>query len=232
MIRRPSASTKRLVAALPEEMMPAIPAFAPLMGAARVIPVITIDRVVDAVPLARALVAGGISVIEVTLRTSAALEACRVIAKEVPECVLGIGTILTPSQVGEAKAAGAKFLVTPGTSEKLALAVADSGVAALPGAATLTEMVTLMEMGFRELKFFPAVPAGGLEYLKAVSGPVGELRFCPTGGISPANAPDFLALPNVICVGGSWMVPKAAISAGDWGAITRLASEAAAIRAR
>jgi 2-dehydro-3-deoxyphosphogluconate aldolase/(4S)-4-hydroxy-2-oxoglutarate aldolase len=212
--------------------MPAIPAFAPLLGSARVIPVLTIEKVADAVPLARALLAGGIRVIEVTLRTAAALEACHAIAREVPECVLGIGTILTPAQVNEAKSAGAQFLVTPGTSDKLALALAESGVAALPGAATLSEMVTLMEHGFRELKFFPAVPAGGLEYLKAVAGPVGELKFCPTGGITPTNAPDFLALANVMCVGGSWMVPKAAIAAGDWAGITRLAAEASAIRPR
>lgn len=209
-----------------------IPAFAPLLGAQRVIPVLTIDREADAVPLARALVAGGIRVIEVTLRTEAALRACAAIAREVPECVLGIGTVLSPAQVSEAKAAGAQFLVTPGTSERLGLAVAEADIAALPGAGTVSEMIALMEMGFRELKFFPAVPAGGIEYLKSVAGPLGELRFCPTGGITPANAPDFLALGNVMCVGGSWLTPKAKISAGDWGAITRLAAEAAALTAR
>lgn len=209
----------------------AIPAFAPLLGSARIIPVITIDRVADAVPLARALVAGGLPVIEVTLRTEAALEACRVIAREVPDCVLGIGTILTPAQVSEAVDAGARFLVTPGTSETLGLAVAASGVAALPGSATASEMVTLMEMGFRELKFFPAGPAGGMEYLKAVAGPLAELRFCPTGGVSASNAAAYLGLPNVLCVGGSWITPKAAIAAGDWAAISTLAREAAGIRA-
>lgn len=212
--------------------MPSIPAFAPLLGSQRVIPVLTIERVEEAVPLARALLAGGIRVIEVTLRTAAALKACEAIARDVPECVLGIGTVLTPAQVNEAKSAGAQFLVTPGTSERLGLAVAEAGIAALPGAATVSEMIALMEMGFRELKFFPAVAAGGMEYLKSVAGPLSELRFCPTGGVSAANAPDFLALPNVMCVGGSWLTPKAAMASGDWATITRLAAEAAGLRAR
>ncbi len=209
--------------------MSVLPRFSPLLGKARVIPVITLDRVEDAVPLARALQAGGIDVVEVTLRTDAALRGCEAIARECPDLVLGIGTVLTPSQIGEARDAGARFLVTPGTSEKLGQAVAASGIPCLPGAATVSEMVALLEMGFHELKFFPAEAAGGVDYLKSVAGPLGVLRFCPTGGISPANAGTYLALGNVLCIGGSWMVPKAAIAAGHWDEITALARAAAAL---
>ncbi len=207
--------------------MSSLPLFSPLLGAARVIPVLTIEHVEQAVPLARALSAGGISVIEVTLRTKAALKACEAISHECPEVVLGVGTVLTPSQVGEARDAGARFLVTPGTSEKLAHALAESGLAALPGAATVSEMVALMELGFHEMKFFPAEAAGGVDYLKSIAGPLAELKFCPTGGITPANAATYLALGNVLCVGGSWITPKAALAAGNWAEITRLAAEAA-----
>ncbi len=207
--------------------MSSLPLFSPMLGAARVIPVLTIETVEQAVPLARALHAGGISVIEVTLRTRAALKACEAIAQHCPEVVLGIGTVLTPSQVQDAKNAGAKFLVTPGTSEKLGHALAESGIAALPGAGTLSEMIALMEMGFSELKFFPAEAAGGVDYLKSVAGPLAELKFCPTGGITPANAGSYLGLGNVMCVGGSWITPKAAMASGNWAEITRLAAEAA-----
>lgn len=207
--------------------MSPLPLFSPMLGTARVIPVLTIDSIDQAVPLARALHAGGISVIEVTLRTNSALKACEAIAEHCPEVVLGIGTVLTPSQVNEARDAGAKFLVTPGTSEKLGRAVAESGIAALPGAGTISEMIALMEMGFREMKFFPAEAAGGMDYLKSVAGPLAELRFCPTGGITSANAASYLALPNVLCVGGSWITPKAALASGNWDEITRLAAEAA-----
>ena len=207
--------------------MASLPLFSPMLGAARVIPVLTIETVEQAVPLARALHAGGIPVIEVTLRTKAALKACEAIARECPEVVLGIGTVLTPAHVQDARNAGAKFLVTPGTSEKLGLALADSGIAALPGAGTLSEMVALMEMGFVEMKFFPAEAAGGMNYLKSVAGPLAELKFCPTGGITPANAGAYLGLDNVMCVGGTWITPKAAVAAGNWAEITRLAAEAA-----
>lgn len=208
------------------------PAFAPLLGSQRVIPVLAIDRLEDAVPLANALAAGGLRVIEVTLRTPVALAACRAIARECPDVVLGIGTILTPYQVTQAVEVGAEFLVTPGTSESLGRKLSECGVAVLPGAATISEMVALMEFGFAEMKFFPAEAAGGRDYLKSVAGPLPELKFCPTGGITPASAPDYLALPNVICVGGSWITPKAAISRGDWAEITRLSAEAAAIAPR
>lgn len=212
--------------------MASCPAFAPLLQGQKVIPVIAIERLEDAVPLARALAQGGMKVIEVTLRTPVALAACREIARECPETVLGIGTILTPDQVTQSVDAGAKFLVTPGTTEKLATKMADCGIACLPGSATISEMVQLMEWGFGEMKFFPAGPAGGLDYLKAVAGPLPELRFCPTGGISPQNAPDYLSQPNILCVGGSWVTPKALMAAGDWAGITRLATEACAIRPR
>jgi 2-dehydro-3-deoxyphosphogluconate aldolase/(4S)-4-hydroxy-2-oxoglutarate aldolase len=208
------------------------PAFAPLLKGQPVIPVIAIVRLEDAVPMAHALAAGGMKVIELTLRTPVALAACREIVRDCPEIVLGIGTILTPDQVTQAVDIGAKFLVTPGTTEKLARKMADCGAACLPGSATISEMVQLMEWGFSEMKFFPAGPAGGLEYLKAVAGPIPELRFCPTGGVSPQNAPDYLAQPNILCVGGSWVTPKALMAARDWAGITKLAAEASAIRPR
>lgn len=204
-----------------------LPRFSPLLSAAKVIPVLTIESVEEAVPLARALFEGGIPVIEVTLRTKAALRACEAIARECPEVVLGIGTLLTPSQVQEAIGAGAKFLVTPGTSEKLGLALAECGVPALPGAGTISEMVALMEMGFSEMKFFPAEASGGVDYLKSVAGPLADLKFCPTGGITPENAGSYLKLPNVLCVGGSWITPKSALAARDYAGITRLAQAAA-----
>ena len=209
--------------------MSVLPRFSPLLGKARVIPVITLDKVEDAVPLALALQAGGINVIEVTLRTDAALKGCETIARECPDLVLGIGTVLAPSQIGEARDAGAQFLVTPGTSEKLGRAMAESGLPCLPGAATVSEMVALIELGFHEMKFFPAEAAGGVDYLKSIAGPLGDVRFCPTGGISPANAGMYLALGNVLCVGGSWMVPKAAVSNRHWDEITALARLAAAL---
>ena len=206
-----------------------LPLFSPLLSSARVIPVLTIEAVEDAVPLARALQAGGIPVIEVTLRTKAALRACEAISRECPEVVLGTGTILTPSQVSEAKSVGARFLVTPGTSEKLGLAMAESGIPALPGAGTISEMVTLMEMGFSEMKFFPAEASGGIAYLKSVAGPLSDLKFCPTGGITPDNAEAYLGQPNVLCVGGTWITPKAALAARDFAAITALAKAAASL---
>lgn len=212
--------------------MSALPRFSPLLGAARVIPVLTIEDEAQAVPLAHALAEGGVTVIEVTLRTDAALRACEAIARHCPDVVLGVGTILTPSQVNEARDAGARFLVTPGTTEKLARAVAESGIAALPGAGTISEMVALLEMGFHEMKFFPAEAAGGVNYLKSVAGPLADLRFCPTGGVSPANAETYLGLANVLCVGGSWLTPRSALDAADWAEITRLSREAAKLGRR
>lgn len=207
--------------------MSALPRFSALARRARIVPVVTIDDVHIAAPLARALHAGGIDAIEITLRTEAALRASEIIAREVPEMLLGIGTILAPSQAKEAKSAGARFLVTPGTTETLAHTLIETGLPALPGAASVSEMVRLLEWGFHELKFFPASAAGGIDFLKSVAGPLPQLAFCPTGGISAGNAGDWLALPNVLVVGGSWLAPKAALQSGDFAAIEKLAAAAA-----
>lgn len=201
-----------------------------LLGLAPVLPVVVVEDVADAVPLARALVAGGLPAIEVTLRTPVALDALRAIAGEVPEAVVGAGTVVTPGQVDECVAAGARFLVSPGWTELLLEAMQGSGVPFLPGVSTTSEVVALLERGVREMKFFPAQAAGGTAYLRSLAGPLPQARFCPTGGIGADSAPDYLALPNVGCVGGSWMVPADAVAAGDWGRIEGLAREAAALR--
>ncbi|MET7487271.1 bifunctional 4-hydroxy-2-oxoglutarate aldolase/2-dehydro-3-deoxy-phosphogluconate aldolase [Streptomyces sp. NPDC005538] len=202
-----------------------------LLGLAPVLPVVVIEDAADAVPLARALVAGGLPAIEVTLRTPAALEALRSIAGEVPGAVVGAGTVLTPGQVEECVAAGARFLVSPGWTDLLLEAMRGSGVPFLPGVSTTSEVVALLERGVREMKFFPAQAAGGTAYLRSLAGPLPQARFCPTGGIGIGSAPDYLALPNVGCVGGSWMIPADAVAARDWGRIEALAREAAALSA-
>lgn len=202
-----------------------------LLDLAPVLPVVVIEDAADAVPLARALVAGGLPAIEVTLRTPAALEALRAIADEVPGAVVGAGTVLTPGQVKECVAAGARFLVSPGWTDLLLEAMQGSGVAFLPGVSTTSEVVALLERGVREMKFFPAQAAGGTAYLRALAGPLPQARFCPTGGIGIDSAPDYLALPNVGCVGGSWMIPADAVAARDWGRIEALARGAAALSA-
>ncbi|MEV4326425.1 bifunctional 4-hydroxy-2-oxoglutarate aldolase/2-dehydro-3-deoxy-phosphogluconate aldolase [Microbispora rosea] len=201
-----------------------------LLDLAPIVPVVVLDDAESAVPLARALVAGGLPVIEVTLRTPAALDAIRRIAAEVPEAVVGAGTVRSPGDVEAAAGAGARFLVSPGTTPGLLAAMLAAGVPFLPGVATATEAMTLAERGVRELKFFPAEPAGGVAYLKSLSGPLPDVRFCPTGGITPSNAPAYLALPNVGCVGGSWLTPRSLVAAGDFARIEKLASEAAALR--
>ncbi|WP_182902440.1 bifunctional 4-hydroxy-2-oxoglutarate aldolase/2-dehydro-3-deoxy-phosphogluconate aldolase [Microbispora sp. H10830] len=201
-----------------------------LLDLAPVVPVVVLDDAESAVPLARALVAGGLPVIEVTLRTPVALDAIRRIAAEVPEAVIGAGTVRSPEDVEAAAGAGARFLVSPGTTPGLLAAMLASGVPFLPGVATATEAMTLAERGVRELKFFPAEPAGGVTYLKSLGGPLPDVRFCPTGGITPSNAPAYLALPNVGCVGGSWLTPRSLVTAGDFARIEKLASEAAALR--
>lgn len=201
-----------------------------LLDLAPVVPVVVLDDAESAVPLARALVAGGLPVIEVTLRTPAALDAIRRIAAEVPEAVIGAGTVRSPEDVESAVAAGSRFLVSPGTTPGLLAAMLASGVPFLPGVATATEAMTLAERGVRELKFFPAEPAGGVSYLKALSGPLPDVRFCPTGGITPASALSYLTLSNVGCVGGSWLTPRSLVSAGDFARIEKLAAEAAALR--
>ena len=185
-----------------------------LLTLAPVVPVVAISDPATAVPLARALLAGGLPVIEVTLRTPSALEATRRIAQEVPDVVVGVGTIRTPLQVRESRAAGARFLVGPGTTPSLLDAMDDSGLPYLPGVATVSEMLAVAERGRTEMKFFPAEAAGGVPLLKAVAGPMPELAFCPTGGITPDSAPDYLALGNVGCVGGSWLTTSEAVAAG------------------
>jgi 2-dehydro-3-deoxyphosphogluconate aldolase / (4S)-4-hydroxy-2-oxoglutarate aldolase len=200
------------------------------LALAPVIPVVVIDDARLAVPMARALVAGGLPVIEVTLRTPAALEAVRAIAAEVEGAVVGVGTVLAASDLQAAQQAGARFAVSPGAAPRLLDAAEDIAVPLLPGAATASEAMALLERGYRHLKFFPAVPAGGARMLAAWAGPLPQLRFCPTGGISLASAPEFLALPNVLCVGGSWLTPAGKLQAGDWAGIEQLAREAAALR--
>ncbi|MFD5846190.1 bifunctional 4-hydroxy-2-oxoglutarate aldolase/2-dehydro-3-deoxy-phosphogluconate aldolase [Streptomyces chartreusis] len=203
-----------------------------VLDLAPVVPVVVIDDPSDAVPLARALVAGGLPAIEVTLRTPAALEAIGAVADAVPDAVVGAGTVITPEQVTLAVTAGARFLVSPGWTDLLLEAMRASGVPYLPGVSTTSEVVALLERGVREMKFFPAEAAGGTAYLKSLNGPLPQARFCPTGGIGPATAPDYLALPNVGCVGGSWMLPADAVAARDWGRVEALAREAAGLRAQ
>jgi 2-dehydro-3-deoxyphosphogluconate aldolase / (4S)-4-hydroxy-2-oxoglutarate aldolase len=210
--------------------MPADPT--PLVSKTPVIPVLTIERAADAVPLARALVAGGLPVIEVTLRTKAALDAIRAIAAEVPDCVVGVGTVLRAADIAAAIAAGAKYLVSPGTPSELAVALADVGIPVLPGCATVSEAMVLGARGFKVLKFFPAEASGGVAWLKSIAAPLPELKFCPTGGIDSNNIATYLACPNVLAVGGSWVAPKDAIASGDFARITQLARAASALRAR
>ena len=195
-----------------------------------VMPVVVVDDLATAVPLARALVAGGLPAIELTLRTPVALDALRAIAAEVPEILLGAGTITTPAQAVAAVEAGARFLVSPGSTPSLLAAMTDTGVPFLPGTSTVSEVLTMLESGLSEMKFFPAEAAGGAPYLKSVAGPLPQARFCPTGGITPTSAPSYLALSNVGCVGGSWITPADAVAAGDWERVSRLAAEAAALR--
>jgi 2-dehydro-3-deoxyphosphogluconate aldolase/(4S)-4-hydroxy-2-oxoglutarate aldolase len=206
------------------------PSPASVLDLAPVVPVVVLQDVSDAVPLARALVAGGLAAIEVTLRTPVALDAIRAIAEEVPDAVVGAGTVITPEQVHDSVAAGARFLVSPGWTDVLLEAMRGSGVPFLPGVSTTSEVVALLERGVREMKFFPAEAAGGTAYLKSLSGPLPQARFCPTGGIGAGNAPAYLSLPNVGCVGGTWMMPADAVAARDWDRVERLAREAAGLR--
>lgn len=196
---------------------------------APVIPVVVIEDARAAVPMARALVAGGIRTIEVTLRTSAALDAVRAIAAEVEGAVVGVGTALTAADLRAAEQAGARFAVAPGATARLLDAAEDSALPLLPGAATASEAMTLLERDYHHLKFFPAVPAGGARLLAAWAGPLPQLRICPTGGISAASAGEFLGLPNVLCVGGSWLTPPDKLAAGDWAGIEQLARAAAGL---
>lgn len=200
------------------------------IGATPVIPVIVVEDVAVAVPLARALVAGGLRVLEVTLRTAAALDAVRAIATHVPEAVVGVGSVLEPAQFALAARAGAAFAVSPGATPDLIRAAADSPIPWLPAVQTVSEALALRSHGYDFLKFFPAEAAGGTAFLKAIAGPVADLTFCPTGGIDAAKAPGYLSLPNVACVGGSWMCAPALIAAQDFVGVTRLAAAATALR--
>ena len=201
---------------------------ADLLEGARVVAVLVIDDVADAVPLARALIGGGIRIIEVTLRSPSALDAIAAIAAGVPDAVVGAGTLTAPAQFAEVEKRGARFAVSPGATPALCDAAAAATVPWLPGAQTVTEMMALRARGYLVQKFFPAEPSGGVAVLKAVASPLPDLRFCPTGGIGERTAGDYLALPNVLCVGGSWMAPAPLVKAGDWPAVAALAARASA----
>lgn len=201
-----------------------------VMQDAPVIPVIVLHDVAHAVPMARALVAGGIRMLEVTLRTPQALACMEAIAREVPEAVVGAGTVRSAADAQAAQMAGARFAVSPGYTHAVGKACQELGLPLLPGVATGSEIMTAQEDGYTELKFFPALQAGGIPMLKAWGGPFGDVKFCPTGGVTPQNAADFLALPNVACVGGSWLVPADALALGDWARIEALAREASAFK--
>lgn len=202
-----------------------------MLALAPVVAVVVIERLADAVPLARALVAGGIPAIEVTLRTPVALDAIRAIADEVEGACVGAGTLLRAQDFAAASETGARFAVSPGSTDALLTAARQSSVPWLPGAATASEALALFERGHRLQKFFPAAAVGGIEHLRSLAGPLPGIRFCPTGGIDPASAPRYLALPNVVCVGGSWLTPRDLVAARDWNAIEHLARAAAQSRA-
>jgi 2-dehydro-3-deoxyphosphogluconate aldolase / (4S)-4-hydroxy-2-oxoglutarate aldolase len=200
--------------------------FATLLNAARVIPVLTIERREDAVPLARALVAGGVTMLEVTLRTPVAIEAAKAIIAEVPEAIVGIGTILNPNDLARAQALGAKFGISPGGTPDLLKAAAASGLPFAPGIATSSDLMQALAHGFGLVKFFPAEQSGGIKALRALAGPFPDMRFCPTGGIGEANAASWLTEPNVVAVGGSWLCPASDIRSGNWAGITAICNRA------
>jgi 2-dehydro-3-deoxyphosphogluconate aldolase/(4S)-4-hydroxy-2-oxoglutarate aldolase len=202
-----------------------------ILARAPVVPVLSISRVEDAVPLARALVAGGLPVLEITLRTEAAIGAIRAIHEEVPEASVGAGTVLNARHLSAVEAAGAGFAISPGATDALYSAASDARIPLLPGIATASELMHGLELGYERFKFFPAESSGGVATLKSFAGPFAQAKFCPTGGIDVTKAPVYLALSNVITVGGSWMVPADALAAGDWSRIEKLAREAAGLRA-
>jgi 2-dehydro-3-deoxyphosphogluconate aldolase / (4S)-4-hydroxy-2-oxoglutarate aldolase len=193
-----------------------------LLQSARIIPVLTVKRVEDAVPLARALVQGGVRVLELTLRTEAAFDAARAMIAQVPEAIVGIGTVLNPEDLARATSIGARFAVSPGATPALLDAAAGGDLPFLPGIATASELMLALAHGFGVVKFFPAEQSGGISALRALAGPFPQARFCPTGGIGESNAMSWLAEPNVIAVGGSWVCPAAAIRSGDWSGITAI----------
>ncbi len=200
------------------------------LSLAPVVPVMVINNIDDAVPMAKALIAGGLKALEITLRTDCALEAVRRIGAEVTGGVVGVGTVNDPDQFAEAHKAGAKFAVSPGTTDDLLAAADDIPLPYLPGVATPSEAMKLRGRGYRYLKLFPAEAVGGRDLLKSIGGPLPDIKFCPTGGITPASAPEYLALANVVCVGGSWMLPSDLVKAGDWEAVTRLAAAASELK--
>jgi 2-dehydro-3-deoxyphosphogluconate aldolase/(4S)-4-hydroxy-2-oxoglutarate aldolase len=205
-------------------------AIADILAQGPVIPVIVIDDVAHAVPLAKALVAGGVRVLEVTLRTEAGLESIRRIREEVPDAIVGAGTVLTGAQLEEVAGVGAAFAVSPGVTRSLLVAAESSPVPLLPGSATASEVMNLLEHGYACMKLFPAEAAGGVELLSSLASPLPAAKFCPTGGIDVEKAKRYLALPNVVCVGGSWLVPRDAMRQGDWGRITELARATGALK--
>ena len=197
-----------------------------VLGAGRVVPVMVIKKLEHAVPLARALLAGGIKVLEITLRTPVAIDAIRLISQEVPEAIVGAGTVTSPEDLAAVAEAGALFAISPGLTPELLEAANKGSIALIPGISTISELMTGMNRGYKNFKFFPAAAAGGVKMLKSIAGPFPDISFCPTGGISPENYKDYLALNNVACVGGSWLVPAEAIENEDWQRITELAQEA------
>ncbi len=201
-----------------------------ILKQAPVVPVMVIDDVKQAVPLARALVAGGLPVLEITLRTDAAIDAMKAIMAEVEDAIVGAGTVLTPQQFRQCAKLGCAFAVSPGASGKLLGEAEDYDMPLLPGAVTASEVMALLEWGYRFQKFFPAEPAGGTAYLSSLSSPIPQVKFCPTGGITPESAPSYLKLSNVITIGGSWMAPKAKVQAGDWAGIEALAKLASQLK--
>ena len=207
------------------------PCIKPFLSLGPVIPVIVIERTEDAVPLAKAILAGGVKVLEITLRTPDALAAINLIAKQVPDAVLAAGTVTTPEQWEAAARAGARFAVSPGLTPRLIEAAGSATIPLLPGVATASELMIAMDAGFECFKFFPAQQSGGIGMLKALCGPFPQAVFCPTGGITAENAPDYLSLPNVACVGGSWLTPARLIQRGQWADITALAQDAAYLKA-
>ncbi len=194
-----------------------------------VVPVIVVNKLEHAVPMAKALVAGGVRVLEVTLRTPVAMDALRAMIKEVPEAIVGAGTVINTQQLQEVTEAGAQFVISPGVTESLLKAAIEGPVPLIPGISTVSELMTGMDYGLREFKFFPAEANGGVKALQAIAGPFPQVRFCPTGGISAQTAPQFLHLPNVLCVGGSWLTTPALLQTRDWDAIERLAREASVL---
>lgn len=201
-----------------------------VMTTSPVMPVMVINQLDQAVPLAKALVEGGLKVLEITLRTPVALDAIRRIKAEVPGAIVGAGTIINTETLQQALDAGAEFIVSPGVTDSVIEAAIASGVPILPGVITPSEVMKLLEKGITEMKFFPAEAAGGIPMLKSLGGPLPQVTFCPTGGVNPKNAPEYLALSNVACVGGSWMAPAELVDAGDWAEITRRAAEAAKLK--